>query len=761
MYGTVRYGRRRRSCCPAALEGETKMAGKRRRNDDDTAGSPPKRADPADDTVGSSAEFAKPIYLVAKRCDRKSAYSLLMVDAAAGGSKTSPARSLCRFHGANRGMSFVAAHAKHGSWIVGVGGRGGDTVIYDPSTRKELTGPWLRRPKHEPILISHGGKVYAISRRPKVGIDATRDFEPWFESLNFNKGVPCATVLGSSSWKELPQPPFIASLMTPEEFRNPPDISVSSYAAVGPYILMSLEQRDKGTYGFHVVKKTWEKVGDNGLPFVGHGAPLGGSLFAACGVNGDRAVSVFHMSIKASSTPAASSELATSVLSIQELPLAFPLASGGEIPQPDFFPLGKGSFCSIRKAACQSQESNCLVDLQIIKLTAFPMDNIEEANLAAEAPVQLGQHNHRGYEFNVRVRSNGLVPIPTRILGNPPPSPILPATVPMGHGRDKLRKLDGGGAMASPDKPDDASVPHPRLSPGHHQAEDDGRNRSVVYLALLRQDWTARQTSSPLYKVDVDITSDDPDSDDSSSPVAPSPPAAAPRVKLHRTRDLEADMSGKTFVFLQSSGWIVGVGVGGDPGRTIIFDTTTGQVIRGPDLVSKKWSPVVSVVGDKVYALTKAPNYLEDPDFSPWFEVLDLTNPIVSTEEEEGFLQLDADTCSWKALPYPIFFPHLLAPWEFRRPPVITVLSSVVVATYILVSLNQPSNCVFVFDTGSGQWHKVVGEHLPFVGAAAPRDGHGGDDDIFLAFSRENGSVKAYRIVVDHHCHHGEKQGAS
>ncbi|KAF8649978.1 hypothetical protein HU200_064136 [Digitaria exilis] len=507
--------------------------------------------------------------------------------------------------------------------------------------------------------------------------------------------------------------------MTPEEFRNPPDISVSSYAAVGPYILMSLEQRDKGTYGFHVVKKTWEKVGDNGLPFVGHGVPLGGSLFAACGVNGDRAVSVFHMSIKASSTPAASPEIATSVLSIQELPLAFPLASKGEIPQPDFFPLGKGSFCSIRKAACQSQESNCLVDLQIIKLTAFQMDNVEEANLAAEAPVQLGQHNHRAYEFNVRARSSCLsLPMPEAVVA------VLSMDNEVLSSRRPYRWDTGGTSSGS-------------------STEEDGRNRSVVYLALLRQDWTARQTSSPLYKVDVDITDDDPDSDDSSSPVAPSP-AAAPRVKLHRTCDLEADMSGKTFVFLQSSGWIVGVG--GDPGRTIILDTKTGEVIRGPDLVSKKWSPVVSVVGDKVYALTKAPNYLEDPDFAPWFEVLDLSNPIFTETTEEGFLQLN-NACSWKALPYPIFFPHLLAPWEFRRPPVIAVLSSVVVGTYILVSLNQPSNCVFVFDTGSGQWHKVVGEHLPFVVAAAPRDGHGGDD-IFLAFSRENGPIKAYRIVV-------------
>ncbi|CAL5030087.1 unnamed protein product [Urochloa decumbens] len=354
------------------------MAAKRRRRGD-TVDSPPKSADPA---VESSTEFAKPVYLVAKLRARKPAYSLLTVDAAAGSGGTPSARNLGEFAGTRRGMSFVAAHSKHGSWIVGAGR--GHIVIYDPITREAFAGPGLHMPKHKPVLISHGGKVYAMSRRPKVGIRAERDFVPWFECIDFNKGAPRIYKMDSCCWSALPPPPFFPGLMTPEEFRNPPEITVSSYAAVGPYILVSLQQEDKSTYGFHVVEKTWEKA-----------VPLGGSLFAACRVASNNAgaaaaVSVFHMSIKASSIPEVSPELVTSVLTIQE----FPVASEGEITWPVFCPLGKGSFCSIRKAARQNQEANDLVGLQIV-LTAFQMDNIE-ATLKVEdlqAPVQLEQHN--------------------------------------------------------------------------------------------------------------------------------------------------------------------------------------------------------------------------------------------------------------------------------------------------------------------------------------------------------------------------------
>ncbi|XBJ11133.1 hypothetical protein VPH35_015880 [Triticum aestivum] len=347
------------------------MARKRHRDRDGTVDSARKPANPADDSAESSPEFAKPVYLVAERLFHRTPYSLLMVDAAAGGGhKAPPARNLGAFPGAKRGMSFVAAHSKHGSWIVGVGGRRGYTVIYDPSTQAQLSGPDLRCPKHE---------------------------------------NPSSSPTEASS---LPPPPFFPCSLRPEEFRSPPDITVSSYAAVGPYILISLEQQDQGTCAFHVVEKTWEKVSDKGLPFVGQAVPLGGSLFAGCSVisktgplPGDSpvspAASVFHMSIKASSTPSAPPELTATLLSIQEL--AGELL--WEIPRLFFCPLGKGSFCSIRKGIiCEyyGRESKCVVDMPII-LSTFHVDDIE-AILAAcqtergeaqdlQVAVQVKQHD--------------------------------------------------------------------------------------------------------------------------------------------------------------------------------------------------------------------------------------------------------------------------------------------------------------------------------------------------------------------------------
>lgn len=247
-----------------------------------------------------------------------------------------------------------------------------------------------------------------------MGRDATHDFEPWFESLDLNDGDnPCDDGCWCCSfWTALPPPPFFPCSLRPEEFRSPPDITVSSYAAVGPYILISLEQQDQGTCAFHVVEKTWEKVSDKGLPFVGQAVPLGGSLFAGCSVisktgplPGDSpvspAASVFHMSIKASSTPSAPPELTATLLSIQEL--AGELL--WEIPRLFFCPLGKGSFCSIRKGIiCEyyGRESKCVVDMPII-LSTFHVDDIE-AILAAcqtergeaqdlQVAVQVKQHD--------------------------------------------------------------------------------------------------------------------------------------------------------------------------------------------------------------------------------------------------------------------------------------------------------------------------------------------------------------------------------
>ncbi|CAN6247245.1 unnamed protein product [Urochloa humidicola] len=344
---------------------------------DDAVGSTAEFAKPDDATVDSTAEFAKPVFLVGALWAEEPAYSVSMIDGAAvgDGNELPVARTLAGLPDAEHGMSFVAAHSKHGTWIVGVGGLGGSTIIYDPSTPgSTLRGPELNYPKEEPILISHGGKVYAISRRPMVNRKLNLDFPPWFESLSFEKGVACIYHDGCPLWEMLPPPPCFPCFLDPWTYRYPPDISVSSYAAVDSHILLSLQQEETGTFAFHVVKKTWEKVCDKNLPFVGQAVPLGGSLFAACCVMSNNAAaaaaSVFHMSIK-SGTPVVPGKLTTSLIH------EFPVAVEGEIPRLLFCPLGRGSFCSIRLGSCRpSRKAKYLKDLQIV-FTAFQMDNID------------------------------------------------------------------------------------------------------------------------------------------------------------------------------------------------------------------------------------------------------------------------------------------------------------------------------------------------------------------------------------------------
>ncbi|KAF0919011.1 hypothetical protein E2562_027647 [Oryza meyeriana var. granulata] len=69
-------------------------------------------------------EFAKPVYFVAEHGVKQPAYSVYKVDVAAAADESVHARALARLSVTEHGMSFIAAHSKHGSWIVGVGGEG-------------------------------------------------------------------------------------------------------------------------------------------------------------------------------------------------------------------------------------------------------------------------------------------------------------------------------------------------------------------------------------------------------------------------------------------------------------------------------------------------------------------------------------------------------------------------------------------------------------------------------------------------------------
>ncbi|KAF8729703.1 hypothetical protein HU200_017659 [Digitaria exilis] len=334
------------------------------------------------DALGSSSEFDKPIYLVAEQGDEPSAYSVIKIDAAAGGDKSLRARTVADLHNTQQGMSFVAAHSEHGSWIVGIGGRQyGCTIIFDPTTRETFRGPGTAFPKHEPVLISHGGEVYVISRRPQVV--PYLDFEPWFQSLSFNNGVPSIDCGVVPSWSFLPPPPFFPCVLDPYEFASPPKITVTSYASVGSHILLSPQPELKlGTYGFHVVEKTWEKVCDENLPFAGQAVPLGGSLFAACQYSNPLTATalVFHMYLAVQNTA-----VNTTRLTIQEI---HTVVSKEAIPQPLFCPLGKDSFCSIRLPPLNPihDKSNRPNMVHIIS-TNFQIEN-------TEATIQVKEHIH-------------------------------------------------------------------------------------------------------------------------------------------------------------------------------------------------------------------------------------------------------------------------------------------------------------------------------------------------------------------------------
>jgi hypothetical protein len=326
------------------------------------------------------ADFAEPVYLVAAREDEQAAYTVLKIDVAASSSGNTPQRAqiVAGLSGTDHGMSFVAAHSNHGSWIVAVGGRlTSATIIFDPSTSRTYQGPRLLQPKNEPVLISHGGEVYAISRHPRLV--PKHDYYPWFESLSFNQGVPSVDHR-LVCWSHLPPPPFFPLTVDPYEYRNPPEISVSFYAAVGSYILISPQpELMLGTYAFHVVNQTWEKVHNKNLPFVGQAVPVGRSLYAAYLIS-DKAItgsaSLFYMSMSIStslSTPAA--EGSTASLSIQEFPV---IASMPKVSRPLFCPLGKGRFCSIRLGpfSRSRKKANLLKELQVV-LTDFQTDNMD------------------------------------------------------------------------------------------------------------------------------------------------------------------------------------------------------------------------------------------------------------------------------------------------------------------------------------------------------------------------------------------------
>nr|CAB3471882.1 unnamed protein product [Digitaria exilis] len=255
---------------------------------------------------------------------------------------------------------------------------------------------------------------------------------------------------------------------------------------------------------------------------------------------------------------------------------------------------------------------------------------------------------------------------------------------------------------------------------------DEGIQGRSAYLVACHFDWASNPNPYAVYKVSVATAS-------------PSRMKRR-RKRLHRITRLATVAGGKTFTSVRSvqRSWIIGVG--GDAGDAVIFDTKTEEVIHGPSLNSAKWCPAMTAVGDKVYALSKTPSWVADPDFPPWFEVLDLSNAKVVTVADRSHLE----GCSWSQLPHPPCFPWKIRPIGYTVPLIVILRSYVVIDRYILVSFNHPWG-TYAFDTSSVdpyEWHKVGDERLPFIGNATP---HG---SLFLGLSKDDGPINAYRINV-------------
>uniref|UniRef100_A0A0D3HR96 Uncharacterized protein n=1 Tax=Oryza barthii TaxID=65489 RepID=A0A0D3HR96_9ORYZ len=214
----------------------------------------------------------------------------------------------------------------------------------------------------------------------------------------------------------------------------------------------------------------------------------------------------------------------------------------------------------------------------------------------------------------------------------------------------------------------------------------------------------------------------------------------AKRKRLRRITGLPTTTSGKSFTSVRSIHRVWIVGVGGDPRKTVIFDTRTEKVVHGPALNSVKWCPALMAVGDKVYAMSKSPSWIADPDFPPWFELLDLSQykVVAAAAGRRGY---HMEGCSWIKLSHPPCFPWKLRPVDYTLLPVVIAMSYVVVDAYILVSFNQPWS-TYAFDTNSIKWHKVDDKRLPFTRCVVP---HG---YVFLGLSKDNGPINAYRINV-------------
>ncbi|KAM0847302.1 hypothetical protein ACQ4PT_055083 [Festuca glaucescens] len=247
-----------------------------------------------------------------------------------------------------------------------------------PNVRQARARPDLARPE-------------AILLLTRYRVDPDANYEPWFEYLSVGEDGP-----GSAFWLDLPPPPFPPFVLTPRQYLDPPEIRVVAYAAVGSYIVLSLEPG--GTFAFHVRNVTWAKVDNNSLPFVGDAVHLGGNHFASRSKADCGATAVFYLEVydATRSEPARLSVVNCKVASQdiipglgQQLFCAPGLAAGG-------------SFCSVDLMSSRpsSTQPGMLKNAQVV-ITACQM-KIEEKT--AELQLLANDKQSQIYQFCDRTR---------------------------------------------------------------------------------------------------------------------------------------------------------------------------------------------------------------------------------------------------------------------------------------------------------------------------------------------------------------------
>ncbi|XP_037416677.1 uncharacterized protein LOC119279582 [Triticum dicoccoides] len=269
----------------------------------------------------------QPIYLVVEHGDEEPTHSVIEI--AAGGASR-------RLRSSRSGMSFTAVGTPYGPRIVGLGLD--RTTLYDPKSSTEHSLPRLVYSKMHPVLITHGCKLYALSRRPSVV--PGRDFMPWFHVLDLSD------IGDDLGWRGLPPPPIFPCRINPLEYRD--------------------RIEGTGTCSFDVDAEQWEMVDGKNLPFSGQAVPLGGHRFVAPSKEKGGAAAVYYIKVFRPGT----SGTGKTELSIVELPVI----SNGIVPGQLLCSMGKGRFSSFNIRSIDPGPDAKLDKAQIVRRTYYEVE---------------------------------------------------------------------------------------------------------------------------------------------------------------------------------------------------------------------------------------------------------------------------------------------------------------------------------------------------------------------------------------------------